>query len=614
MNKNIKISVLMPVYNSQDYIDESIESILNQTFGDFEFIIINDGSTDNTADIIRRYKDARIRFIDNKQNRGLIAVLNQGLDLCNGEYIARMDSDDISLPTRFEKQIAYMDANPDVGILGTAGQNFGANNDVNYSPDIVDAIELLKNVGFYHPSVMMRKSVLDKYNLRYDPNYYLVEDYELWTRALHVTKLRNLPDVLIKYRVHSSSVSNANSVLQENNKGIVRQKLLDFITNDSYMRNIILSALNVSYYKIPSKRVYLFNFLPLLDITYKSVNNIKLWLFKFIPLLKIKYGDIRLFHFIPIGKIKKNITHKPDDSRFCPFNIDNSVLKQELQNLPEFTYIPNSGNLGDMIIAKSTLDFFDANNIKYHMFDGTNASDVIVYGGGGQWTADYEYHWQKWLNIFRTAHKIIILPSSFYNCQHLIDILDERFVVFCREMKSYNYIKSANTGAKVILDHDMALRMTHNALRGNIQISHKKDRYAIEQIKNAIQFPRTVVKFNRTDCESAGHWDTDLDLSGVRYGDATSSKEHIEFCTKLMLMAVDCADAIITDRLHVGIAAALMGKEVFLLDNTYGKLSGVYNHSLKQNPHIHFCTTMPDIQTIRPQPTNKDNFRILMEL
>ena len=81
-----------------------------------------------------------------------------------------------------------------------------------------------------------------------------------------------------------------------------------------------------------------------------------------------------------------------------------------------------------------------------------------------------------------------------------------------------------------------------------------------------------------------------------------------------MLMAVDCADAIITDRLHVGIAAALMGKEVFLLDNTYGKLSGVYNHSLKQNPHIHFCTTMPDIQTIRPQPTNKDNFRILMEL
>lgn len=613
MPKKPKISVLMPAYNSEPYIAQAIESILGQTYGDFEFIIINDGSTDGTADVVRQYHDKRIRFIDNKKNQGLIAVLNQGLDLCRGEYVARMDSDDISLPTRFERQVAYMDANPDVGILGTAGQNFGANNDVSFSPEIVDAIELLKNVGFYHPSVFMRKSVLDKYNLRYDPNYYLVEDHELWARALRVTKLRNLPEVLIKYRVHAASVSNANSELQENNKGIVRQGILDFITRDVNIRRAILSALEVPYYKSPDKKFVLFGFLPLLNITYKSVNNVKVWLFKFIPLVKIKHGRVRLLHFIPIGKLKTAKKNTLDCGAFCPFQMDNSALVAELSKLPEFTYIPNSGNLGDMLIAKATLDFFDANNLKYHMFDGT-ASDTIVYGGGGQWTADYEHHWQKWLGVFQNARRVIILPSSFNECRRLIDILDGRFVVFCREPKSYKYMKSAKTKAKIILDHDMALRMTRRALAGRVAVSCWDDAAAINAVRNAIQFPRSVVKFNRTDCESAGHWDTDLDLSAVRYGDATSSRAHIDFCAKLMFMAVDCADAVITDRLHVGIAAALMGKEVFLLDNTYGKLSGVYNHSLAGNPRIHFCETMPDASKMKPCHTGKSNFKVLMDL
>ena len=177
-----KISVLMPAYNVEKYIAESIESILNQTFTDFEFLIINDGSTDGTAQIIKEYakKDKRIRFIDNKKNQGLIAVLNQGLDLCTGEYIARMDSDDISLPERFAKQVEYMEMHPECGLLGTAGQNFGADTNTYYSPEHVDMFDLLRGVGFYHPSVMMRKSVMDKYNLRYDPRYYLVEDWRFF--------------------------------------------------------------------------------------------------------------------------------------------------------------------------------------------------------------------------------------------------------------------------------------------------------------------------------------------------------------------------------------------------------------------------------------------------
>ena len=132
--KTPKISVLMSAYNSEKYISESIESILNQTFKDFEFIIINDGSSDNTAKIIQKYaeKDERIRFINSKQNQGIIAALNPGFSMCRGEYIARMDSDDISLPKRFEKQIEYMDKHSECGVLGTSIIIFDKENSKEY--------------------------------------------------------------------------------------------------------------------------------------------------------------------------------------------------------------------------------------------------------------------------------------------------------------------------------------------------------------------------------------------------------------------------------------------------------------------------------------------------
>ena len=201
-----KISVLMPVYNAEEYVADAISSILEQTFSDFEFIIINDGSRDKTAAIVKSFKDERIKFIDNPKNQGLIVVLNQGLDLCRGEYIARMDADDISYPERFAKQIDFLDNHLDVGLLGTAGENFGDNNDRHYQPEDVDVIDLLRGVCFYHPSVMIRRSVLIDNGLKYNKNYYLVEDYELWARMLKVCRLCNLNEILIKYRVHAKSV------------------------------------------------------------------------------------------------------------------------------------------------------------------------------------------------------------------------------------------------------------------------------------------------------------------------------------------------------------------------------------------------------------------------
>ena len=127
-----KLSVIMPAYNAEKYIGEAIESILNQTFTDFEFIIIDDGSSDHTADIIKGFHDERIRFIQNEKNSGVANTLNKGLELSQGEYIARMDADDISLPARFEKQVAFMEANPDVAVVGCGIELFGMSHEKRY--------------------------------------------------------------------------------------------------------------------------------------------------------------------------------------------------------------------------------------------------------------------------------------------------------------------------------------------------------------------------------------------------------------------------------------------------------------------------------------------------
>lgn len=224
---NPRISVILPAYNATQYIEQAIESILNQTFADFELIILNDGSTDNTPEIIKRYADAdkRIVFVDNKVNQGLIAVLNQGLDMARGEFIARMDSDDISLPQRFEKQVAYLEAHPDVGVLGTLIHGFGKFNMPGIQIPVVTALDLLKDSYVAHPSVMIRKSILDKYNLRYNPDYKHCEDLELWSRMIFLTKIHNIMEVLLMYRITGNNISTQNWEYQQNLSKQIRNGL-----------------------------------------------------------------------------------------------------------------------------------------------------------------------------------------------------------------------------------------------------------------------------------------------------------------------------------------------------------------------------------------------------
>ena len=210
-----KISVIMPVYNARQYINASIDSILNQTFTDFEFIIINDGSTDGTTEILEEYakKDSRIHLVS-RENKGLVASLNEGLDLATAPLIARMDADDIAMSNRLSEQVSYLDEYPDVVCVGSF---FEIIDDNDYSLTMLEAPtddddiqkELIKgHTVICHPTALMRKDAVMTVG-KYNEEYYLVEDLDLWLRLGEVGKLANIPKPLMKYRVLMSSISGA---------------------------------------------------------------------------------------------------------------------------------------------------------------------------------------------------------------------------------------------------------------------------------------------------------------------------------------------------------------------------------------------------------------------
>ncbi|MGA1868152.1 MAG: glycosyltransferase [bacterium] len=208
-----EVTVLMPVYNGARFLYEAIESILNQSFEDFDFLIINDASTDRSADIINSYRDPRIRVIHNHTNLKIAATLNKGIKLAFGEYIARMDCDDISLPQRLEKQFNFMENNPEIDILGTNliridedGHVFDKQPQLYpTSPGIIRWMIFFR-CCIQHPTVMMRKRIFQELG-GYNPDIFHVEDYDLWLRASFTCKMANLPDKLIMYRIHNENIS-----------------------------------------------------------------------------------------------------------------------------------------------------------------------------------------------------------------------------------------------------------------------------------------------------------------------------------------------------------------------------------------------------------------------
>lgn len=206
-----KVSVVMSVYNGEKYLREAIDSILEQAFRDLEFVIVDDGSTDSTWAILASYNDPRIVLLRNEENIGLTRSLNKGLAVARGEYIARMDADDTSLPERLEKQVAYLDAHPGVGLIGTWVEIIGERGERlsvlrrPVAPLFVKWSLLFDNC-LIHSTVMYRRALVEKLG-GYDLLSFYAQDYELWSLMSFETQIAVLPEILVRWRSHSAGIS-----------------------------------------------------------------------------------------------------------------------------------------------------------------------------------------------------------------------------------------------------------------------------------------------------------------------------------------------------------------------------------------------------------------------
>jgi len=234
MDKDIEItdpivSVVMSVYNSANYLREAMDSILNQTLSDFEFIIINDGSKDESLSIIKSYSDKRIKLIENNGNKGLIYSLNKGIEVATGKYIARMDADDISLPERLNEQVLFLENNSEVGVCGCNYIQFSEGKERSSEAfKTHDEILgwMLFNASVVHPSLMLRTSVLKGQQPVFNSEYKHAEDYDLWSRLLFTCKFGAVNKTLFKYREHAGQVTQLHKAEQVKSANVIRKNIL----------------------------------------------------------------------------------------------------------------------------------------------------------------------------------------------------------------------------------------------------------------------------------------------------------------------------------------------------------------------------------------------------
>ncbi len=218
LKNNVTVSVIMPTYNTpEEYLQKAIESILNQTYSNLEFIIICDGSC-NDAKIIEKYKDKRIKIIKHIQNEGIAKSLNEAINMARGKYIARMDSDDISLKDRIKQQVEFMEKNPNIILCGMDAKCIGNSNRIkstyNIKPQEIE-IQLLYINCIIHPTVILRKSFLDENNIRYNENFQCSQDFELWSRIVDDSNFAIIPKIGLLYRVHNKQISKEKSDIQK---------------------------------------------------------------------------------------------------------------------------------------------------------------------------------------------------------------------------------------------------------------------------------------------------------------------------------------------------------------------------------------------------------------
>lgn len=278
-----KVSVLMPVYKTPEaYLRTAIESILSQTFTDFEFLILDDCPTDTREQVVKSYADKRIKYAKNPQNMGISASRNKLIDMAKGEYLAVFDHDDISLPERLEKEAAYLDAHPKCGVVSCAKQNIIGSKVVVYPENNAEITrQLFVSCCVIHSASMVRKSVLEANNIRYEEEYSPAEDYAMYCRLVGKTEFHNLPEVLFHYRNFAGNTTH----LQKQKMDDKTVQIKDFVRRDNPLlwEKILPDVEYVSRVK--------FLGLPMTKIVRRGEIT-KIYLFGKIPLYVIKTKEV----------------------------------------------------------------------------------------------------------------------------------------------------------------------------------------------------------------------------------------------------------------------------------------------------------------------------------
>ena len=273
------VSVLMPIYKTNpEHLKEAIESILNQTFTDFEFLILDDCPTDDREDIVKSFQDSRINYLKNDKNSGITSSRNKLIELAKGKYLAVMDHDDISLAERFEEQIRVLDAHPEIGVVGCWVERFPNIKIAKYPENNKDIEQyLMQGCAVAHTAAMIRKSVLTDNNIYYEAEFSPSEDYRLWCMLIGKTQFYNIPKVLMKYRIHDNNTTKT----QLNKMNTATDAIHKFVRTEhpDIWKNVCQNTPHLI-------RMKLFGIIPL--GRFRQIGNTKQGILKYLPFITIK--------------------------------------------------------------------------------------------------------------------------------------------------------------------------------------------------------------------------------------------------------------------------------------------------------------------------------------
>ena len=662
-----RVSVIIPAYHHAAFIGEAIDSVLAQTYRDFEIVVVNDGSPDETEEVLRPYiESGKIRYLW-QANQGAAAARNRGVEVAEGELLAFLDDDDQWLPDKLEWQVACLEESDALMVAGTSLLQ-GASNKPRWRSrsqayDVLTLADFFKGNPVGSPGqALIRKADLVRAG-GFDVAIWGADDLDLWMRLSQRGEIRRYRRPCLLYRQHHSNAS-----MDFRRMGVNTLKVISKHIESPSIRNRRRHQVHAYRFLFrytgrkllweaarcwrDGRRDDGINALWEVFRIFKAaiIRDPKL-AFSFAhaaiktpwKLHKHQNSDYRRHRTstLPCVATCDDTQYEHFESSFLPLAPSPRVVECLLEG-GRLVYLPNPGNLGDGMIATATTLLFEKLGIRYEVFDeNVDYGDgwTLIYGGGGA-CVPYWNILDKLKAIFTMPgiERCIILPHSIRECPELLAVMDSRFTVFCRETVSFEYCRLMNQQAEFVSAHDMALtldlddfpklsaaerkapsfgqvmgaslglvsRSHSKRIKTLAKLDHKTRRRMLKELeRHILPFGHglKIAWFMRRDQEKTDVIGVALpgvsfmDLS--RYGGGDCRDELVNYLgVELFLHAINEVDVVVTDRLHVGVGAALLGKHLVWLDNSYGKVHGVYQNSMAHIPHIHFVHSKMELDAV----------------